>query len=115
LRIEWGYRLYSIKPVVVLAVALIILFASFLPNIYAGGPRNDWFTDYNNIPGAPQCWQDGYDDGLDHPFNQDRHKECIFELDPNPYDRGKPYYEAFIIGCKDAGNTEEICETFTDE
>jgi hypothetical protein len=43
-------RLYNIKPVVVLAVAVIILFASFLPNIYAGGPRNDWLTDYNNIP-----------------------------------------------------------------
>jgi hypothetical protein len=27
-----GYRLYNIKPVVVLAVALVIFFASFLPS-----------------------------------------------------------------------------------
>jgi hypothetical protein len=34
-----------------------------VPQVYAGGARSDWSDHYDNIPGAPECWQDGYDDG----------------------------------------------------
>ena len=86
-----------------------------VPNVYAGGARSDWSDHYDNVEGAPKCWQDGYDDGLDHPFDQDRHKECTFDIPKNVSNFNKPYYEAFIYGCQDAGNTEDICEGFTDE
>jgi hypothetical protein len=56
--------------------ALILL----VPNIYASGIRSDWSDFYDNVERASKCWQDGYDDGLDHPFDQNRHKECIFDL-----------------------------------
>lgn len=39
-----------------------------IPNVYAGGARSDWSDHYDNVPGAPKCWQDGYDDGLDHRY-----------------------------------------------
>jgi len=45
--------LYNIKPVVVLAVVLII-FAPLLPNIYAGGARLDYDERYKDIPGVPE-------------------------------------------------------------
>lgn len=42
----------------------------FVPNVYAGGARSDWSDFYDNVEGAPECWQDGYDDGLGHPFDR---------------------------------------------
>lgn len=54
------------------------------------------------IPGAPECWYDGYADGQDHPFNQDKNEECK--------DKGNQYYRALIHGCLSVeGNTEEVC------
>lgn len=93
----------------VAAAAIVI---TVVPNTYAGGPRGDWFGEYADVPGAVDCWYDGYDDGLDHPFDGDRHRECIFdEIGFHEENRHKPYYKAFIIGCMQVeGNTQEICE-----
>ncbi|MGH9964628.1 MAG: hypothetical protein ACRD5E_07355 [Nitrososphaeraceae archaeon] len=90
--------------------ALILL----VPNIYASGIRSDWSDFYDNVEGASKCWQDGYNDGLDYQFDQDRHKECQFDIEEYP-DFGEPYYEAFMHGCRRAGNTEQTCERFTDQ
>jgi hypothetical protein len=49
------------------------------------------------------CGNEGYDDGENHPFNQDTYEKC-----------GRGYYDAFLEGCMSAGNTEENCERFTD-
>ena len=92
-----------------------LLFLSIIPllviatvtNAYAGGARSDWSDKYDSIPGAPECWQDGYDDGLDRPFNRDRYNDCDTAV-------GNPYMDAFMHGCRHAGNTEETCEKFTD-
>jgi hypothetical protein len=97
------------------AAALITI----LPNLaYAGGPRGDWFGEYADIPGAVECWYNGYDDGQSKRFDQDRHRECIFDDEAvkkfENEDRDKPYYKAWIIGCRYAGNTEETCEDFVD-
>ena len=70
----------------------------FVSNDYAGGARSNWSDFYDNVEGAPECWQDGYDGSLNHPFNQARHKECQFDIEEYP-DFGEPYYEAFIHGC----------------
>ncbi|MGH9984057.1 MAG: hypothetical protein ACRD8W_08885 [Nitrososphaeraceae archaeon] len=98
-------------------LALIPVIMLIVPNVYAGGARSDWSDHYDNIPGAPKCWQDGYDDGQNGPFDQVRHEECIVDI-PEDIKYGsefnEPYYEAFIYGCQDAGNTEETCERFTD-
>ena len=46
--------------------------------------RSDWSDYYDPIPESPKCWQDGYDDGLNNPFDQDRHEECQFEIEHHP-------------------------------
>lgn len=74
-------------------------------DVFGGGPRFDYDEKY---PEYADCWTDGWDDGQDHPFDQDRNDECKGE------DKGNQYYRAFIFGCKDAGNSEETCERFTD-
>jgi hypothetical protein len=103
------------KSLIFLAIIFPVLMLTIVPNVYAGGARNDWPDAYKEIEGTAECWRNGYDDGLDHPFDQDRHKECIFDVGGTDTNIDKPYYHAFKIGCQDAGNTEEICETFTDE
>jgi hypothetical protein len=61
--------------------------------------KDDWSKD---------CYNAGYDDGQDGPFEEGTWRHCV---DGNAKD---DYYDAFIDGCKDAGNTEETCEQFTD-
>ncbi|MGH9953905.1 MAG: hypothetical protein ACRD5J_19995 [Nitrososphaeraceae archaeon] len=56
------YRLYmTLKSYAIIGAILLIL----VPNVYvyAGGAREDWSEKYDDIPGAPECWVDGYDDG----------------------------------------------------
>lgn len=105
--------MYS-KLIGIFLLLVLPLTVSLVQYANAGGARSDWSDFYDNVEGAPQCWQDGYEDGLDHPFNQDIHKQCQFDIEGHP-DFGKPYYEAFIYGCIDAGNTRETCEKFTDD
>ena len=90
-----------------LALVVVALVAIGIQSAYAGGPRMDWDERYEDIPGAPECWVDGFDDGRDNPFDHESNEECE--------DKGNQYYHAFIVGCKDAGNTEEVCEAFTDD
>jgi hypothetical protein len=52
------------------------------------------------------CYNDGYDDGQNNPFDQDRNKGCD--------DYSQAYYDGFIEGCISADNTREICVSATD-
>ncbi|MGC1134217.1 MAG: hypothetical protein WA941_15430 [Nitrososphaeraceae archaeon] len=93
------------KTIKMLAVtSAVTMLMLLIPNVYAGGARWDWPESVDNIPEGPQCWSDGYDDGLENPFNRERHRECIFG-------DVKAYYTGFIDGCKSVeGNTEEDCD-----
>ena len=98
-------------------LAIPILLLAAVPNVYAGGARGDWSDKYYDIAGAPECWVNGYDDGQDNPFSQDKHKECLFDVEQSDNElccNGRPYYEGFMYGCMDAGNTQETCESATD-
>lgn len=61
---------------------------------------------YDNVPGATECWVDGFDDGQNGPSSPSRNNECT--------DKGNQYYEGFMHGCKDVGNTEYVCVSSTD-
>jgi hypothetical protein len=52
------------------------------------------------------CYNVGYQDGLNRPFDQQKNKGCD--------DYGSQYYHGFMTGCMAADNTREICERFTD-
>jgi hypothetical protein len=103
----------TITPLLIL-ISIGITIGPFVPSIFSSGARSDWSDFYDNVQGAPQCWQDGYDDGQNSDFSQNRHKECQFNIEEHP-DFGEPYYEAFIHGCRHAGNSNDICERSTDD
>lgn len=91
----------DMKNVLTLSIALAA--ASFIPNVYASGARGDTDEKYDGIPGAGDCWAEGYDIGLEFSINKDRLKECETSI-------GNPYFDAFVYGCIDAGNTRYDCE-----
>lgn len=94
--------------IIVIVFLFAIIMISSVPFVYAGGgPEWDYDERFEDIPGAPECWHDGYIDRRDNPFDYDRNEECR--------DKGNQYYRAFIHGCKSVeGNTEGICVSTTD-
>jgi len=49
-------------------------------NVYAGGPRLDYSETYEDVPGAPECWVDGYDAGFAGKYKKIEHKSVkIFQ------------------------------------
>ena len=52
------------------------------------------------------CYNDGYEDGQNNPFDHDRDNGC--------FDYSNSYYNGFIAGCESVDNTKETCESFTD-
>jgi hypothetical protein len=44
--------------------------------VYAGGVARDYDEKYDDIPGANECWYDGYLDGENNSYNHDRGDEC---------------------------------------
>ena len=66
-------------------------------NVYASSEWND------------SCYDAGYDDGQNNPFNHDTYDNCADE------DGGdQAYYDGFIVGCLDANNSRDVCEQATD-
>jgi hypothetical protein len=89
-----------------IAVAAVMILSISANNAIATGAESDSDDQFNNIPGAGDYWQDGYNDGQNGPFSQSRNDECT--------DKWNQYYEGFIHSCKDAGNTEDVCVSSTD-
>jgi hypothetical protein len=57
------------------------------------------------------CYDGGFRDGQNKPFENEAHKEC------GDYGDGADrYYDGFIDGCMSvSGNTKDVCEGATDE
>lgn len=73
-----------------------------ISNVNAGGPRLDYDERYEDVPGAPECWVDGYDAGFAGDYDRNRADECK-DIPGDQYNRSWPY------GCKDGGLTEGEC------
>ena len=63
--------------------------------------------------GTDGCFDEGYEDGRDNPFDVDEYDRCGGSS-------GGPgnnaYYNGFVAGCLSVeGNTAEICEESTDQ
>ena len=80
------YTMYISTVIVVMA----ILTVTIIPNVYAGGPRHDYVERYEDVPGGPECWTDGFDDGANDSYDEDRANECE--------DIGDQYNRAFDVG-----------------
>jgi hypothetical protein len=57
-----------------------------IPSVYAGGPRYDYDEAFENVPGSPECWTDGFDDGANESFDEDRANECA-DIPGDQYNR----------------------------
>jgi hypothetical protein len=88
-------------------VIIPLLIVTAICNVYAGGPRLDWDQRYEDIPGAPECWIDGYDAGFAQKYDQDRADECA----DIP---GDQYNASWSYGCIDSGLTEADCNDIKD-
>ena len=73
-----------------------------ISHVNAGGPRLDYDERYEDVPGAPECWVDGYDAGFAGDYDRNRADECK-DIPGDQYNRSWPY------GCKDGGLTEGEC------
>jgi hypothetical protein len=93
--------------IVIFPILFVVVMISSVQYTYAAGPEHDYDEAYRDVPGAAECWSDGYRDGQDNPFDHERNDECKA--------KGNQYYRAFIVGCGDVeGNTRESCESATD-
>jgi hypothetical protein len=72
----------------ILITIISVLMLAAIPHVYGGGPRLDYDEAYADVPGAPECWVDGYDAGFANKYDEDR---------------SWPY------GCIDSGLTELEC------
>lgn len=83
-------------------LAIIPVLILLVPNVYAGGARGDYDERYEDVPGAPECWLDGFDAGFAGKYDKDRAKECN-------HIPGDQYNASWIYGCEGAGYIEEEC------
>jgi hypothetical protein len=79
------------------------MFLLVIPNVYASGPRLDYDQAYEDVPGAPECWVDGYDAGFAGKYDNDRADECN-DIPGDQYNRSWQY------GCIDGGLTKQDCD-----
>ena len=69
-----------------IVITLLISSVSSSSNVFAGGPRHDYDERYEDIQGAPQCWTDGFDDGVNDSYDTDRANECA-DIPGDQYNR----------------------------
>ncbi|MGH9925363.1 MAG: hypothetical protein ACRD5B_08290, partial [Nitrososphaeraceae archaeon] len=79
-----------------------LLIVVTISNVYASGPRLDYDERYVDVPGAPECWVDGYDAGFAGKYDEDRANECA----DIP---GDQYNASWSYGCIDSGLAEADC------
>ena len=69
------------------------------------------FASTGVLENAQDCYDAGYEDGRDSPFDGGANDICRQFTD----DQGNPYYSGFIFGCMSVeGNTMDVCESATD-
>jgi hypothetical protein len=91
--------------VVVLVISVSVTGYNYA--VYAGGPRLDWDERYEDTPGAPECWVDGYDAGFSGKYDKDRADECK----DIP---GDQYNASWGHGCKKARYLPNECDHIKD-
>src|SRR5919106_2622548 len=86
-----------------LLLAIIpLLIVTSISNVYAVGPRLDYDESYEDVPGAPECWVNGYDAGFAQKYDKDRADECA----DIP---GDQFNASWGYGCIDSGLAEADC------
>jgi hypothetical protein len=96
----------TLKVKIIIGITIAALLSSgSIAAAFAGGPRLDYDQDYQDVPGAPQCWVDGYDAGFSGQYDKDRAEECN-DIPGDQYNRSWGY------GCEDATFSSDECNNF---
>lgn len=79
--------MFAVMLALLVGIGTYLIYEFKMPKFiaYASGPEWDCDEDFIDIPGACQCWHDGY---TTDKFNQSRNNECV--------DKGNQYYAGFI-------------------
>ena len=89
----------QIKHLLINNILIVIL----LPLLVINSNNTLSFADANET-GQVYCYDKGFVDGEDHPFDQGIYGKC-----------GDDYYEGFLAGCMSVkDNSLEICDSATD-
>ncbi|MGH9982510.1 MAG: hypothetical protein ACRD8W_00965 [Nitrososphaeraceae archaeon] len=62
-----------------LAIIPLLMLAT-ISNVYASRPRLDYDERYEDVPGAPECWVDGYDAGFAQKYDTGLMNAQIFQV-----------------------------------
>jgi hypothetical protein len=94
------YTVYRSAMIVLTPTAGILIVATTAINeVNAGRPRHDYDAMYEDVPGTPECWTDGFDAGANDDYDSDRASECS-DIPGDQYERA--YELAKDICDKDA-------------
>ena len=85
-----------INFVLITVILVLMPMPITISHVNAGGPRLDYDERYEDVPGAPECWVDGYDAGFAGDYDRNRADECK-DIPGDQYNRSWQY------GCKDGG------------
>jgi hypothetical protein len=90
-------------PTLSVGLVTVMIVSTNISTAFAGGPRMDWDERFENIPGAPECWIDGYDAGFAQKYDKVRADTCA----DIP---GDQYNASWKYGCIDSGLTDTDCD-----
>jgi hypothetical protein len=99
-------RIIKMKSLLLFLAATTVTVLLVIPPVYASGPRLDYDQTYEDVPGAPQCWVDGYDAGFSQQYDKKRADECDVP--------GDQYNASWKYGCRDSGLTKIDCDQIKD-
>ena len=94
---------------IALLITMVIMTVFAVPDVYASDDSTESDLSDDEKEEKKQdpkgtCYGAGYDDGQNSDFNRGVYLDnCYGE-----------YYDGFIDGCTDAGNTRDVCESATD-
>jgi hypothetical protein len=92
--------IFSLVAIIALAISTLPMSTLPIAFAYTGVLEN-----------TQDCYDAGYKDGRDSPFDGGANDICRQFTD----DQGNPYYSGFIYGCMSVqGNTMDGCESATD-
>jgi hypothetical protein len=87
---------------------IVMAAATTITDVYAGGPRHNYDERYEDVPGAPQCWTDGFDDGANNSFDENRDKE-FKDLHSRGFDGGKVCNEEAALERSASASVRDDC------
>jgi hypothetical protein len=95
--------MFAVMLALLVGIGTFLIYEYRMPKFiaYASGPEWDCDEDFIDIPGACQCWNDGY---TANKFNQTRNNECVV--------KGNQYYAGFTAATTRYPQQQDLNDQF---